>query len=506
MQKNNKLQTRAIQTLTLSTALLLVAGCQPATVHTDTAQSLVKFSPPARIVQTRAVNQEQLEPVVKLANGVQIPMQVTSDQQWSGTIRVRPNEQYTVTVEWIETLSDGDLVLATWSDTVSVSADGASVTLSEEDYDFNIDSDGDNVNNLQERQNDTNPFVHNDTGAIADGSNSATTDAGEEQPVENEGNGTDGSATNNENTTETNNNDTPSAENPAPTTDNEDPNSTEVVDDGTSNNETDESGPDNTDTDATNTETPQIQPASVLIPRITPQNAPQIDGLGAQLNNQDLLSGEWANAVQFDNAGAGLWIKNLMIDQGADSENGAELRRWAAMHDGEFLYVLVLSDDTGARHSDSTNMWEDDTVELFIDGNNSKNTTYGDADDFQFLIPLQQQNSTTANNEITGRYSIGPNSSDATVNIEFFTGPGIGPDGIRIKKWEQDVYEIAVPISQAGITPGTPFGFEVQLNDDDNGENRESKWGWFHPAKEGDEPLDLTYMNPSIMGTVVLQQ
>ena len=151
-------------------------------------------------------------------------------------------------------------------------------------------------------------------------------------------------------------------------------------------------------------------------------------------------------------------------------------------------------------------MWKDDTVEIFIDGDNSKQSTYENSNDFQYLIPLLKQNTSLANNEIDGRISIGPFSSDAGLGIRFSTGPGIGPDGIRVARWEQDVYELAIPIADAGIVIGSPFGFEVQLNDDDDGGDRDSKWGWFHPSRSDGEDTDLTYMNPSIMGTVVLEE
>ena len=50
---------------------------------------------------------------------------------------------------------------------------------------------------------------------------------------------------------------------------------------------------------------------------------------------------------------------------------------------------------------------------------------------------------------------------------------------------------------------GRPFGFELQVNDDDDGGPREGKWGWAHPARVS-EDVDRTFVNPSIMGVAVL--
>ena len=54
-----------------------------------------------------------------------------------------------------------------------------------------------------------------------------------------------------------------------------------------------------------------------------------------------------------------------------------------------------------------------------------------------------------------------------------------------------------------GIAVNQPFGLELQINDDDDGELRDSKWGWHHPPRVGVD-VDETFLNPSIMGTARL--
>lgn len=542
----------------LSTSVLLSA-CQP----TPDVQSNLTFNPPNTIMQVRAIDRSQLSPVVSLSNGTSIPMISTGDNSWSGTINVQPNTSYFVSIEWIETLPEGNLVLAQWSQDVTVNEDGAEIFLSDENYDYSLDLDGDQISNLQERENDTNPFVHNDQ--INDNSDGATTgepenggstdgdtggavdddldlgvlDGGSfdvdnldaevtggatDDDFEATSGGTagstsgetDGSSTTSDDTNGSTSGETGGSSTAAGDTSGETAGSSTTMgetdggatdDSGTTSGDTDGSTSGTTDGDGTTAgaETTHTK-ASVLVPRIASNRAPDIDGEGVMLNAQDNLVGEWQDAVQFDDSGAGLWIKNLMIDKDADSEDGAQLRRWAAMHDGTNLYLLVLSDDVGARHADSTDFWHDDSLELFIDGDNSKLTDWTSGDDFQQIIPLLKQNSTEANNEVNGRYTPGPGSTEAALDVEFFTGPGIGPDGIRVNKWEQDVYELAIPLSSVGIVVGVSFGFELQLNDDDNGVSRDSKWGWFHPSRIDNVDTDQTYLNPSVMGVIILEE
>ena len=248
--------------------------------------------------------------------------------------------------------------------------------------------------------------------------------------------------------------------------------------------------------------------ATVIIPRISAADAPTIDGLGVvNLRGNGSLRGEWADAVQFDLNGSPLSINNLMIDGGTNENNADPHRRWAAMHDGTRMYVLVLVDDSGLRFGDSGDeVWLDDSVELFIDGDNSKLSVWGDNDDFQFLIPMITANGDanfSGNNG--GRIVRSFQGSTDDIDLEFATGPGVGPDGIRLPRFEQDVYEFSFNLEDAGIELGEPVGFELQINDDDNSDDREAKWGWFHPPRTGVD-TDTTFLNPSVMGTIEFEE
>lgn len=531
----------------LFASVVLLSACQ----SESNAPATVKFSPPERIVKVRAIDLSLVRPVVQLGNGTLITMQPGDDNSWTGSIRVQPNQSYQLMVNWIETLPQGDLTLAQYESSVDVGEDGENVIVSPELYDYSADFDGDSIPNINEREDGTDPFdptngaggatqgstTNGDTAGNTTGDTTAGgTSAGDDTTTGGTSEGTDtgtggttaGSGTTTGSTDEgtdtgtgdttagsdtttgstTTGSETTSGSTSGSTTGDTTAGSTAGATDGGTGVDTegDTDGTSDGTSDGNDTTGTVHTKASVFIPRISSNAAPSIDGEDVVFDSAGNLTGEWEGAVEVDDAGATLWINNLMIDNGADSDDGAELRRWAAMHDGENLYILVLSDDVGRRTSDSLQPWNDDSLELFIDGDNSKLTEYGDADDFHILLPLQPLNSTSSNNELTGRSQLGPMSSEEELDYEFSTGIGIGPDGIRQPRFELDVYEVAVPLDDANITPGFPAGLELQLNDDDDGDQRDSKWGWFHlPFTETDNP-DESYTNPSIMGTVVLEE
>jgi RHS repeat-associated protein len=109
----------------------------------------------------------------------------------------------------------------------------------------------------------------------------------------------------------------------------------------------------------------------VIIPRIgSSSSAPTLDG------RVNLSAGEWSDAVRLDTDGAIMRINNLMFEEeGADLANGRPYSRWSAMHDGTYLYLLVLADDNGNRQYDSSDAWDDDDVDIYLDGGYSHTST-----------------------------------------------------------------------------------------------------------------------------------
>lgn len=491
-----------LQTTGLALGILTLSACQPDAQVTPN----VKFTTPARILQARAVDKSQLRPSVRLSTDAPISMRNNGNNTWSGTIDVKPNSVYSVTVDWNETIPAGEfgrdvdeqLLLATWSNDVAVDADGAEVNLDREDYIYELDADGDTLSNIEEREDGTNPFVSN-----------ASTTGGDEGDDAGTGGETDTGTTTDATSTEGTDGITDSSGTTSEGSDEGSTAGSSTVTDGLTAGTTDVGETDGDSTTTGGSTGDNNSRASVLIPRIQPVEAPEIDGRNVLLSAQNTLTGEWFSAVQTDDSGEGLWIDRLMVDIDSNPDtavNGDKFHRWAAMHDGEYLYVVVLSDDVGLHSSDSDLVWQDDALELFIDGNNSRLTQWGDADDFHYLIALQQKDSKLANNEISNRVTTESSATSERFEFSFSTGPGLGPDGIRMAGIEQDVYELAIPIAEAGITIGRPFGFELQIDDDDDGNGRDSKWGWFHESQQNGVDTDKTYQIPSVMGTLILEE
>jgi hypothetical protein len=146
--------------------------------------------------------------------------------------------------------------------------------------------------------------------------------------------------------------------------------------------------------------------------------------------------------------------------------------KFGVLWDTTYLYVgMKVLDDT--LYNDSTYVHEDDSVEVYIDGDHNHGTTY-DSYDRQFVkgwfdsTLVEQHGKTTGVLHgwapISGGYSI----------------------------------ELAIPWSNLGITPteGMTLGFSVGYNDDDNGAGRDGQAVWIGTANN--------YLDTSAFGSIIL--
>lgn len=170
-------------------------------------------------------------------------------------------------------------------------------------------------------------------------------------------------------------------------------------------------------------------------------------------------------------------INNLLIGAPVAATDLAGAFR--ALHDDEKLYFLVeVTDD--AKHNDSGDQWwEDDAVELYIDGDRSRNTSYDGRNDFQLV--LRWHDDTVIR---------GPNSAPPPPGLRFAQVDT--PTGYRV--------EVAIPLAELGITRGMEpvLGLDVQVIDDDDGDVRENKVAW-HTT------VDETWFNPALFGGGLLR-
>jgi len=204
---------------------------------------------------------------------------------------------------------------------------------------------------------------------------------------------------------------------------------------------------------------------------------------------------EWSDAGQSDNQGNYLNINHLMIDEkgihvdGAGETDWYELSDssfWRAKHDGTNLYILtVVKREPFFEHfSDSTDIWHDDTVDLYFDIGNDKDTVYG-SDDYHRLFRYEHN---ASDNVLDGFHS-------ANGMRTYYRSSR----AMEMANQTQSIYEISVNMASIGLRPEDRFGMDVHINDDDDGGNRDAKWGWFAPSYQ-----DESWNNPSLFGTAAL--
>ncbi|OQP59226.1 carbohydrate-binding protein [Niastella vici] len=152
--------------------------------------------------------------------------------------------------------------------------------------------------------------------------------------------------------------------------------------------------------------------------------------------------------------------------------------KWRALYDNNYLYLLVEVSDATRINDSGGNWWEDDVVEVFIDGNNSKGTSYDGTNDFQFGFRWNDNTVHTGGNSVA-------NTSGINFNM-YATASGY-------------TAEIAIPWTTIGTTPaiGKAIGLDVQIDDDDNGGTRDAQTTSFATNT-------TAFQNPSVFGTVYM--
>jgi len=157
---------------------------------------------------------------------------------------------------------------------------------------------------------------------------------------------------------------------------------------------------------------------------------------------------------------------------------------WRALWNWEYLYVLaVVKDDTLTNDSGGgTNKWNDDSVEVYVDGDNSKGSSV-DENDHQYTCWW--------NNEVLEEPSAIHHGAPSLVGVEYAVATT--DDGYLL--------EIKLPwmsIMGEPATPGQLIGFDVWINDDDDGGNRDSQVSWYSTDGNG-------WQDPSVWAVAALE-
>ncbi len=152
--------------------------------------------------------------------------------------------------------------------------------------------------------------------------------------------------------------------------------------------------------------------------------------------------------------------------------------QWRALYDSTNLYLLVQVNDATLINNGGTAWWNSDAVEIFIDANNTKGTTYNGINDFQLGFRWNDNTVNTGSNSVTN-----------TTGIRFSmyaTGTGYN-------------LEAALPWSTLGTTSavGKALGMDVALDNSDNSGGRGGQLASFATTT-------TAWQNPSVFGTVYL--
>jgi len=157
---------------------------------------------------------------------------------------------------------------------------------------------------------------------------------------------------------------------------------------------------------------------------------------------------------------------------------------WRALWNWEYLYVLVevkddaLTNDSGG----GDNKWNDDSVEIYVDGDNSKASSIGE-DDHQYTYRW--------NDEVLEVPSAIHHGADSLVGVEYAVATTA--DGYLL--------EVKLPwmsIMGKSAEPGQLIGFDVWINDDDDDGDRDSQVSWYSTDGNG-------WQDPSVWGVAVLE-
>jgi len=197
---------------------------------------------------------------------------------------------------------------------------------------------------------------------------------------------------------------------------------------------------------------------------------------------------EWSAAASADSRGNPLYIDHLLIDNLDIEEDQSpnNYSRWRALHDGTYLYVLfeIDNEDIQNRWSDSENVWDDDSAEIYFNIGREDTDTY-DNNDFQRLFRYQD--------DAFDAQTDGFNSASGMVS-NFCSSRSMA------QAWSHyTYYEVRILLSSIGIQEGVPFEMDVAYNDDDTSGIRDSKWGWWAQSF-----TDTGWHDPSNLGTAIL--
>jgi hypothetical protein len=164
----------------------------------------------------------------------------------------------------------------------------------------------------------------------------------------------------------------------------------------------------------------------------------------------------------------GQFIEKFMSGEDQVSSPADCSGTWWALADSEYLYVFIdVNDDALVQDSSPDSGWDDDRIEIFIDGDNSKNATPDMINDYQYCFRW--------------------NNAEVETPVEWYwRDSGINKlEGMEYGVTDSGTgYCIEVKLPWSTMIGGSPqkgdlIGIDVLIDDDDDGSGRDSQLSWY---------------------------
>ncbi len=206
-----------------------------------------------------------------------------------------------------------------------------------------------------------------------------------------------------------------------------------------------------------------------IIPVIAGGVAPVIDG-----DLQDMSWHAGGNTMPLD---------AILLGTPAASDNPSE-RFFTAVHDFTNLYLGVQIQDHTIVVDSAEQHWQDDSIEIYIDGDNSRLDLYDGNNDLALNFRFADASAQSLDVVAAGSGSI-----PVPANLQYRMTHDFSRGLTQL--------EISLPLIELGIDIHSGMGLDVQYNDDDDSGDRNRKYGW-----RGPDGADNAWMNPTWFGEI----
>ncbi len=196
-----------------------------------------------------------------------------------------------------------------------------------------------------------------------------------------------------------------------------------------------------------------------------------LNNLEEALENRNLLSEFDLDVPQVNGFGGTVaYITDNGVDSNAsgDAPEPDEDTLFRLRHNGTELVVYVCGQDRtliGDSFTDNGEFWHDDTVFIYLDGNDSDSGDYDQVDDFQLAFVRSTEEMIVPNGKGASNQFC---ANGACVSHQFF-------NNVSSCEYELNVF---LPLNEMNMALDSAIGFDIEIVDDDNGNLRDASSTW----------------------------